>query len=164
GIDAERCGAVLHDAQRRLRALTHHFTELAGEDERAIAGHARRLDKENVAADRRPGEPGRDARHARAHRHFALELARAQDRGEVTRINGHGGVAAFGDAHGHMAHYPADLALEIAHAGLARVVGDDLAQRIVADLGLLGLEPIRLELAAHEIAPRDLQLFFFGVA
>jgi len=31
-------GAVLHDAQRRLRALTHHFTELAGEDEVPLPG------------------------------------------------------------------------------------------------------------------------------
>ena len=37
--------------------------------------------------------------------------------------------AAFGDAHRDVAQHRADLALEIAHAGLARVVADDRAQR-----------------------------------
>ena len=34
-VDAERRGAVLHDRQRRLRALAHDFAELASENEPA---------------------------------------------------------------------------------------------------------------------------------
>ena len=76
GVDAELRRARLHERQRRLRALLHHVAELAGEDQLAAAGHARRLDEQDVAADRRPGEAGRHARHARAHRDLVLELAR----------------------------------------------------------------------------------------
>ena len=32
-VDAQRGGAVLHQAQRGLRALAHHVAELAGEDQ-----------------------------------------------------------------------------------------------------------------------------------
>ena len=67
-------GARLDERQRRLRALLHHVAELPGEDQLAAAGHARRLDEEDVAAHRRPREARRHARHARAHRHFGLEL------------------------------------------------------------------------------------------
>ena len=48
-----------------------------------------------------------------------------------------GSALPFGDAHGGMAQDLADLALEVAHAGLARVVLDDLAQRLVVDLDLV---------------------------
>ena len=37
GVDAERGGAVLDDAERRLRALLHHVAELAGQDQPAAA-------------------------------------------------------------------------------------------------------------------------------
>ena len=80
GIDAERDGAVLDDAERGLRAFLHHVAELAGEDQPAAARHARRLDEQDVAADRRPGEPGRHAGHAGAHRHLVLEPRRAENR------------------------------------------------------------------------------------
>src|SRR5205823_3008430 len=59
GIDAERDRPVLDDAQRGLRALAHDFAELTGQDELAGAGNTRRLDEEDVAPDRRPGETGR---------------------------------------------------------------------------------------------------------
>ena len=35
GVDAERGGAVLDEAERRLRAFPHHVAELAGEDQPA---------------------------------------------------------------------------------------------------------------------------------
>ena len=37
-------------------------------------------------------------------------------------------------------------------------------QRVRVDLGLFGLQAVGLELAANQIAPRDLQLLVFGVA
>ena len=39
--------------------LLHHVAELAGEDQLAAPGRARRLDEQDVAADRRPRETGR---------------------------------------------------------------------------------------------------------
>ena len=155
-IDAERRGAVLDERQRRLRAFLHHVAELAGEDQLAGAGNARRLDEQDVAADRRPGEAGGDARHAGAHRHFVLELRRAEDRHEIVARRCGSDRSALGDAHRGIAQHLADLALEAAHAGLAGIVADDVAQRVVGDLDLAGLEPVRLQLPAHQIALGDL--------
>ena len=49
---------------------------------------------------------------------------------------------AFGDAHGDVAADRADLALEIAHAGLPRVVADDGADRVLVDLACSGVSPV----------------------
>ncbi len=53
---------VLDQAQRGLRALAHHLAELAGQDQPAAAGRARRLDEQDVAAHRRPGKARGHAR------------------------------------------------------------------------------------------------------
>ena len=50
-----------HVGERRLRRLLHHVAELAGDRQPARARHRGRLDEEDVAAGRRPGEAGRDA-------------------------------------------------------------------------------------------------------
>jgi nitrate/nitrite transporter NarK len=45
-----------------LRRLAHDLAQMAGEDQAAaLAGHARRLDEQDVAAHRGPGEAGGDA-------------------------------------------------------------------------------------------------------
>ena len=154
----------LDQRQRGLRAFLHHLAQLAGEDQPPRAGRARGLDEEDVAADRRPGESRGDAGHAAAHRDFGLEFARPEDGRKIVRAHVHLRGAALRDAHGNMAKDVADLALEIAHAGLARVVVDDQKQGRVADRALLRLEPGRRELARHQVAAGDLQLFGAGVA
>ena len=45
-----------HAGERRLRRLLHHFAELAGDRQLALAGIGGRLDEEHVAAGRRLGE------------------------------------------------------------------------------------------------------------
>ena len=77
-VDAELGGAALDQLQRRLRALRITSPSWPVRISPPLAGHARRLDEQDVAADRRPGEPGRDAGHAGAHRDLALELRRAR--------------------------------------------------------------------------------------
>ena len=46
-----------------------------------------------------------------------------------------------------MAQGLSDLALEVAHAGFARVVLDDVAERLVGDLDLLRLQAVCLQSA-----------------
>src|SRR3546814_14431574 len=65
--DAEIPGPVLQQAEGGLRALLHHVAELSGKDQLAAAGGAARFDEEDVAAGRRPGKAGRDARQAGPH-------------------------------------------------------------------------------------------------
>ena len=142
GSMPSRDGAALDQGQRSLRALAHHVAKLAGEDQAALARHARGLDEQDVAADRRPGQASRDAGHAGPHRDFVLEARLPEERQDrsvpITTVLD----AAFGDLHGGMAQRLADLALEIADAGLARVAVDDQPQRFVVDLGLLAVKPL----------------------
>src|SRR5262249_5586846 len=125
--------------------------------------NARRLDEQNVAADRRPGETGRDAGHAGAHRRLVLESRRAENGDEVLAADADRAALPFGNAHGGMAQRLADLPLQIAHARFARVALDDVADDVVADLDLPRLKAIRLELALHQVAARDLELLLGGV-
>src|SRR5690606_3957595 len=107
-------------AERDLCALLHDVAEMPGEHQLAAAGNPRRLDEEYVAADRRPGEAGRDAGNAGAGRELALELACAEDALDVLRIDPDVIGRSFREPHGHVAQHGADLALEIADAGFAR--------------------------------------------
>ena len=111
-----------HPGQRGLRGLLHHVAELAGDRQPALAGHRGRLDEEHVAADRRPRQAGRHARLARAPARLRLEARAPEQLAHARR--GHGDLAlvlALGDAPRDLAADRADLALEAAHAGLARV-------------------------------------------
>ena len=163
-IDADRLGLVLEHAQCRLRTLFHHVAELASEDQPSVAGRARGLDEQDVAAHRCPGKARRHAGHAGAHRHVVLEADRSQQLLDVGRADLHPGRRALGHLHRDVAQRAADLALQPADAGLARVAPDDQLQRVVVDAGLFGREAVGFELAAHEIALGDLQLLARRVA
>src|SRR5690606_6885301 len=149
---------------RCLRALAHHLAELAGQDQVALAREAGRLDEQDVAADRRPGEAGGDAGRAGAHRHLVLEARRPEDRLQRAGIDVDVPGRALGDLPRGMAQRAPDLALEVAHAGLTRVLADDAPQRLVAERRLVGLEAVGSQLATHEVTARDLELLALGVA
>src|SRR5215475_9556145 len=163
-VDTERCRAVLDDAQRCLRAFLHHVAELARQNESAAAGKACRLDEQNIAAHRRPGESGGDARHARAHRQLALEGRGSQDGNEIVAINADRAALALRDPHRGVTQRLSNLPLQIADAGLPCVVHDDLVKRAFSDLDLIDFESVGLHLPAHQIAPGDLALFRHRVA
>ena len=155
-IDPKRYGAALDDAERGLRAFAHHVAQLARQDELAAARHARRLDEQDVAANRGPGEPGRHTRHARAHGNFALKYRRTENRNKIVAVDPDRTGRALGNADCGVAQHFADLAFEPAHAGFARVVLDDLAERRLSDLDLPFLDAIGLHLASDQIARGDL--------
>ena len=58
----------------------------------------------------------------------------------------------------------ADVALEVAHAGLARVVAHDVAQRALGDVQLVGLDAVVLHLLRQQVLLRDRDLLVLGVA
>ncbi len=78
-VDLERFRPVLDDAERRHRAFPHDLAKLARQDQLAVARHAGRLNEENIATHRGPGEAGGDAWHAGAHGHLVFELRRPED-------------------------------------------------------------------------------------
>src|SRR5206468_2886596 len=72
--------------------------------------------------------------------------------------------AAFRDPARLLAAERGDLALEAAHAGLARVVPDQVRQAFTRELDLLGpAHAVLLRLLRDEMLVGDLDLLFFGV-
>ena len=71
---------------------------------------------------------------------------------------------ALRDLAGDLAEDGADLALEVADAGLARVLLDDHQDRVVGDLDLVGLDAVGLELAGHQVLLGDVELLVDRVA
>ena len=63
-----------------------------------------------------------------------------------------------------LARQRGDFALQLAHAGFARVFLDQLAQRGLGEFHFLPREAMLLNLARHEITFGNLQFFGFGVA
>ena len=57
-LHAVRRRPRLHEAHRRLDRFLHHFAELAGRLDLALAGDGDRLDRQQLAADLGPGEAG----------------------------------------------------------------------------------------------------------
>src|SRR5258708_36335522 len=163
-VDSELSGAALRQGQRRLRAFAHHVAELAGEDQCAFPGNPGRLDKENVAADRRPCQTGGDTRNTGAHRDLIFEAGRAENGGEVASGDGHLVRAPLGDLYRGMAECPADFPLERTNAGLAGVPPDDESEGFNFNLGLFGIQAVCFTLAPNQVAPPDLKLFILGVA
>src|SRR5262249_12307826 len=84
------------------------------------------------------GQASRHARHTGAHGALVLEAQRPQDPlqgvdADVLLLG-----LAFGSLDGDAAQHAADLALQVAHARLARVALDDAPERCILDLDLLG--------------------------
>src|SRR5439155_2423932 len=109
--------------------------------------------------------------HPRGHADLVLaRLVLRMDLGtpdQVTHILGVDGNpldVAAGDLARDLASELPDLALQLAHAGLARVARDDLAQRSVRHRELLRSQTILAHLPRNQIALRDLELFTLGVA
>ncbi len=164
GIDAERDGAILDDAQGGLGAFPHDIAELAGENKLAAAGNASGFDEHDVAANGRPCKPGRHARHARSHGHLIFKSRGAQNLLQVIGAYGDRGRMTLGNAHGGVTQGLANLALEVSYSSFPRVVLNNVAERRLGDLDLACLKAVRLHLTPHEVAPGDFKLFLGGVA
>ena len=61
-INAQRLGLAAQVAHRGLRAFFHHVTKGTSKEQAAFAGHSRGFDKQNLPANWRPGEAGRDSK------------------------------------------------------------------------------------------------------
>ena len=154
-----------HVGERDPRRLLHHVAELPGQDQALVALHRGRLDEEDVAAGAGHGQPGRDAGDRGALDRLleeALAAERVAQRLGVEHDRRLG--LAGGDPRRRPAQQLAQFALELAHAGLAGVLGDDAAQDLVAGLDLLRLQPVALELARQQVAAGDRQLLVGRVA
>ena len=166
--DPQRARAGAKQAPRGLRRFFHHVAELAGQRDLALAGHADRFDEHDVAAGRRPCEPGRDPNLGGAARHFTLHLRLSRVLLEILRGDSHARRLPLDHLECGLAEHALDLALQLADARFSRVLGDQAVERGVGDMGALGFlalpQSCLLELARHEIALGDLELLGRRVA
>ena len=144
--------------------LAHDLAELAGQDEVLAALHPGDLDGDDVAADLGHDEARRGARLVLGLQLAVLEALRAEQVGQLLRVDDGLALAALGDLPGDLAHDVGELALEVPDAGLVRVRADQLGHRLVGDLDVLVLEPVVLHLLGDEEPLADLDLLLLGVA
>src|SRR5207342_385476 len=130
----------------------------------ARARHRRRLDEEDVAAGRGPGEAGGDAGVLGAAAGLGEDAAAAEQLPRFLAGDLDLALLALGDAAGDFAADGADLALEVADPGLAGVLLDDRGQGRVGELDLGGLEAVGRDLARDQVAAGDVALLFDRVA
>ena len=69
----------------------------------------------------------------------------------------HGGGLSFGNPHRRMTQDPADLPLQATHTGFTRIVIDDVADCIIAQLHAAILQAIGFHLPADKITPGDFE-------
>src|SRR5439155_12238031 len=131
-----------------------------------------RFDRQQIAADLRPRE-SRDLPHlVLALRDAVRKAADAEILVEILRVDidrplraTHFAFALFQQQRfDDLAADLADVALEIAHAGFARVITDDVAQRALGHVQLFGPNAVVLHLLLKQVLPRDRDLLVFGVA
>ncbi len=160
-FEAELARVRAHVAHGGHGRFLHHVAELAGDREMAVARHGRRLDEEDVAAHRRPGQARGDARVAGAPLDLGGHPRPPQQVVHALHVDGEALAAPVGGLD-HLARElaadGADLALQVTHAGFARVARDDLDDRLVAEGHLLRLEAVGLDLPRHQIVPGDVEL------
>jgi hypothetical protein len=155
-------------ARRRARSrrLLHHVAELAGEHEPAGFAGPSRVASTNSTS---PPAPVTARPVATPAPPCARRLRKNRGRPSASRTSSRrrrpGRSAARRDAiRRHLAQHLAELALELAHAGLARVVGDDRAQRVVGDVDLVLAQAVALELRGQQVVAGDGDLLVLGVA
>src|SRR5262249_57403771 len=111
--------------------------------ERALAGHGGRLDVEDLAAGGGPGQADRDAGRRGAVGRLSEELRRPQRLGDLLGADLGRLALALGVPPRDLAADRRHLALEVPQARLARVVDDDLPDRLVAERRVAGLPALR---------------------
>ena len=145
--DAELGRVGPHERQRDLHRLLHDVAELTGEGQSGLAVRGRGLDEQDVAAGAGHGEAGRDTRRCRALGGLREELRTTEGRFDARLVDVHRHERGVGcDLGRDLPQHLRELALEVPHSGLTRVVHDDVADRGVVDLDVLGAQAVALEL------------------
>src|SRR6202035_2039180 len=120
--------------------------------------------REELAADLGPGQTG-----GYAHQIGLLPLAEAEAADARELLDVLGGdremlALLHGDLLDRLAREVRDLALEIPDAGFARVVADQLSERILRDRPLALPQAVLLDLLRDQVAACDLDLLVLGIA
>src|SRR6202008_1292123 len=142
----------------------HHFTQLAGRDHLALAGHDRAFDRKQLAAYFGPGETGDLTDLIVLFRYAEAEAEHAKIVRQILGAHRRLGVALLQhQGLHHLATDLGDLALQRTHARFPREVADDVADRALRHVDLHRFETVVLQLLRQQIAHRDVDLLVLGV-
>ena len=123
-LEPEVGRVAAYPGERGLRRFAHHLAQLAGDDELPFAGHGGGLDEKHVPAHGRDREPGRYAWIGGALHRLPGEAPPAEPRADAPVVDADAFALPGGDLAGGLAAESRDFAVEIADAGLPRVLGD----------------------------------------
>ena len=162
--ESQRLCARADKAHGRKGGFLHHVSQIAGQLQLAGAVNHVDLDLERRATDGCPRKArdkadliGRDVR-------LRQEFADAEEILKIAAGDGNALGRLVGDeAHGALAAERGDLPFETAHAGLARVAGNDLADRVVGDTYLRALHAVLFQLLRQQMALGNLQFLLVRI-
>src|SRR5439155_7366498 len=103
--------------------------------------------------------PGRDPDVVLPRHALGVHFGASDEVVDILRLHGDALDLPPSDPARDLAPELADLALQLAHARLARVAGDDLALAFVRDRQLPRSQPVLVRLPRQEVAPRDCEFF-----
>ena len=165
GVQAQRGGPRAHVGERRVSAFPHHLAQLAGHGQLAAARDDRHLDRQKVASKLGPGQAGRNADVRRGLGQSVAEARRTQVLAQARAGDLDPCIAVVLDhLDGDFAAHSRQLALQVAHAGFARVMADDAQDRLCGKLDVLLLKPVGFALLLEQVALGDTKLLVFGIA
>ena len=159
-------GPHLEVGEGRKRRLLHHVAELTGQAEFALPFGLERLDEEDVAANRRPGEARGNAWVVDPlDRVMLVALGPEVVRERLGRDVEFGrSVRAVGDLDRHLAADIGNLSLERPHACFAGVAVDDLVDGADVERHIVLGDAVVLELLGQQELTDDVALVVVGVA
>src|SRR5690606_22459628 len=129
--DTELDRARLHQRLGGRDGLLHHVLQIAGHGHAATTRHLYRFDRQQFAADLRPGKAGDDTYLIFAVRHAVAEFSHASIIAEIGSRNRHARLLLEFDLTHSLAGQSCDFALKVPHAALTGVVADQVAKSAV---------------------------------
>ncbi|ENN85911.1 hypothetical protein RHSP_17182 [Rhizobium freirei PRF 81] len=142
----------------------HDFLQVAGNRHAALARHHHAFDRQQHAADFRPGETGDNTDLIFAFG-FAMAVARhAEIVGDVLGSHGDRLGLALDDLGDRLAGELHQFALEVTDTGFAGVLLDNDHQSFIADREFARLQCMLLDGLRQQVPLGDFALFVFGVA
>src|SRR5262249_12681851 len=140
-----------YQAQGGLDGFSHHFADMAGENQRSFARIARRLDMQYFSAHWRVCQSGHNSWFADLQAVFAKVPGWAQDRTHDLGTHPHVLSSATSDFGGHRTANRTDLALQLPHPGFMGIVADDSLERRFLEGTLFRRQPVLLKLTVHQV-------------
>ena len=163
-VEPEAARVAPHVGDGGLGRFAHHVAELPGDGESPGTRHCAGLNEEDLAPGSGDRKTCRDAGFARSAPGLVVDPLVAEDLAHALRAEGCPLELSSRDSARHSPRHRTDAAFEVANARLTRVLADDRPKRGIRDAQLLRRHTRRLELARNEVALRDMELLFLGIA